>query len=376
MLLLFPDFLGAMVKTHLYDEHVKLNAKIVDFHGWDMPIQYSNIIEEHTAVRTKVGLFDLSHMGRLWVRGKDRKSWLDRVLTIDIPKMAPGRVRYTFLLTEKGTVIDDLLVYEDAENDASFLVVNASNREKNLEWLNKQVGSAKVKIEDTTLKTSLVAVQGPKSVDAVKLALDIDPSALKYYTFGRFTVLGAKDCVVSRTGYTGEDGFEVFVPNDIASKTWTAFLGVAKKTGLKPVGLGARDTLRTEAGMPLYGQEIDDATTPVEAGLDFALALDKPGFIGQPVLKEQKAKGVAKKLTGFKMAGRRISRHGMDVYAGGSKTGVVTSGTFSPSLDASIGMAHVAPQFAAPGTAIEIDVRGKRESATTVAIPFYKRARS
>ena len=363
------------MKTHLYDEHVKLKAKIVDFHGWDMPIQYSNIIEEHTAVRTKVGLFDLSHMGRIWVRGKDRKAYLNHILTIDIPKMAPGRVRYTFFLTEKGTVIDDLLVYEDAENDQSFLVVNASNREKNLEWMKKQVGSFKVKIEDTTLKTSLIAVQGPKSVEAVKHALDIDPSALKYYTFGRFTVLGAKDCVVSRTGYTGEDGFEVFVPNEIASRAWTAFLKVAKKVELKPIGLGARDTLRTEAGMPLYGQEIDDATTPVEAGLDFALALDKPDFLGLSVLKNQKAGGVAKKLTGFKMAGRRISRHGMDVYAGGSKTGVVTSGTFSPSLDASIGMAHVAPQFAAPGTAIEIDVRGKREPAVTVPLPFYKRSK-
>jgi len=363
------------VRTALYDEHLKLNAKIVDFHGWDMPIQYSNIIEEHTAVRTKVGLFDLSHMGRIWVRGKDRKPWLDRVLTIDIPKMAPGRCRYTFLLTEKGTVIDDLLVYEDAEGDASFLVVNASNREKNLEWMKKNVGSSKVKIEDTTLKTSLVAVQGPKSVEAVKLALDIDPSGLKYYTFARFAILGTKDCVVSRTGYTGEDGFEVFVPNALASKVWNALLKVAKKTGLKPVGLGARDTLRTEAGMPLYGQEIDDATTPLEAGLDFAVAIDKPDFIGKAALLAQKQAGFPKKLAGFRMTGRRISRHGMEVHKDGAKTGVVTSGTFSPSLDASIGMAHVRPEHAAPGTAIEIDVRGKREPATTVPLPFYKRTR-
>jgi aminomethyltransferase len=367
--------LGESVRTFLYDEHVKLKAKIVDFHGWDMPIQYSNIIEEHTAVRKNVGLFDLSHMGRIWVRGKDRKSWLDRVLTIDIPKMAPGRIRYTFLLTDKGTVIDDLLVYEDAENDASFLVVNASNREKNLEWMKQQVGSAKVKLEDTTLETSLIAVQGPKSVEAVKLALDIDPSALKYYTFGRFTVLGVKDCLVSRTGYTGEDGFEIFVPNESASKAWNGFLKAAKKPGLKPVGLGARDTLRTEAGMPLYGQEIDDATTPLEAGLDFAVAIDKPDFIGKAALLKNKQAGFTKKLTGFKMAGRRISRHGMDVFAGGAKSGVVTSGTFSPSLDASIGMAHVKPEHAAPGTEIEIDVRGKKEPATTVALPFYKRAR-
>ena len=364
------------MRTVLYDEHLKLKAKIVDFHGWDMPIQYSNIIEEHTAVRTKVGLFDLSHMGRIWVRGKDRKTYLDHLLTIDIPKMAPGRCRYTFFLDGDGVVIDDLLVYEDTEGDASFLVVNASNREKNLEWMKKNAGASKVKIEDTTLKTSLIAVQGPKSVEAVKLALDIDPSGLKYYTFGRFGVLGAKDALVSRTGYTGEDGFEVFVPNDVAPKVWNAFLKVSKKTGLKPVGLGARDTLRTEAGMPLYGQEIDDLTTPLDAGLDFAVALDKPAdFIGKAPLLAQKKSGVAKKLTGFKMAGRRISRHGMEVFAGGTKTGVVTSGTFSPSLDASIGMAHVRPAHAAPGTAIEIDVRGKKEPATTVALPFYKRSK-
>ena len=361
------------MRTVLYDEHVKLKAKIVDFHGWDMPIQYSNIIEEHTAVRKKVGLFDLSHMGRVWVRGKDRKSWLDRLLTIDVPKMAPGRCRYTFLLTDRGTVIDDLLVYEDAERDASFLVVNASNREKNLEWMKKQAGGARVEIEDVTEPVALVAVQGPKSVEAVKLALDFDPSTLKYYTFGRFAALGLKDLMVSRTGYTGEDGFEIFAPRALAAKAWNALLKVAKKTGLKPVGLGARDTLRTEAGMPLYGQEIDDQTTPLEAGLDFAVALDKGAFIGRESLLSQKAGGFPKRLVGFRMEGRRISRHGMEVTAGGRNTGVVTSGTFSPSLDASIGMAHVRPEHSALGTALEIDVRGKREPAKTVALPFYKR---
>lgn len=362
------------MKTVLHDEHAKLGAKIVDFHGWDMPIQYTNIIEEHTAVRKQVGLFDLSHMGRIWVSGPDRKAYVDRLLTIDIPKMAPGRCRYTFLLTERGTVIDDLLVYEDSATDRSFLVVNASNREKNLEWMRTHAKEFQVRIDDVTMDLALVAVQGPKSVEAVKEALDIDPSKLKYYTFDRFPILGTKDCLVSRTGYTGEDGFEIFVPSERAAAVWAAFLKTAPKTGLKPVGLGARDTLRTEAGMPLYGQEIDDQTTPVEAGLDFALALDKPAdFIGKEALLKQKKSGPAKRLTGFRMEGRRISRHGMDVYAGGAKTGIVTSGTFSPSLDASIGMAHVGPAHAGSGTAIEIDVRGKREPATTVPLPFYKR---
>ncbi len=362
------------MKTPLHSIHVEAGARVVDFHGWDMPIQYSNIVEEHTAVRKAVGLFDLSHMGRVWVSGKDRRAYLDKILTIDISKMAPGRCRYTFLLTEQGTVIDDLLVYEDTENDRSFLVINASNREKDLEWMKKQAKGFKVKIDDVTLEMALVAVQGPKSVEAVKAALKIDPSSLKYYTFGYFDVLGAKACPVSRTGYTGEDGFEIFLPNDKAAAAWKAFLKAGAKVGLKPVGLGARDTLRTEAGMPLYGNDLDDQTTPVEAGLNFALALDKAAdFVGKPVLAAQASGGTKKKLTGFQMAGKRIARHGMEVLAGGAKSGIVTSGTWSPSLEKSIGMAYVAPKDAAPGTKIEIDVRGKREEAVTVPLPFYKR---
>lgn len=363
------------MRTPLHATHLKMGAKVVDFHGWDMPIQYTSIIDEHAAARSTAGLFDLSHMGRVWVSGPQRKAYLQKLVTIDIEKMGPGRCRYTFLLTEKGTVIDDLLVYEDAKNDRSLLVVNASNREKDLEWMRKVAQGFKVTIDDVTQAVSLVAVQGPKCVEIVKRSFDIDPSKLKYYTFDYFPVFGQKDAFVSRTGYTGEDGFEIFVKSENAVKAWEAALKGGAPSGLKPVGLGARDTLRTEAGMPLYGQELDDQTTPVEAGLDFALALDKADFIGRPVLKSQAEKGTAKKLVGFHMAGSRIPRHGMEAHAGGARTGIVTSGTFSPTLQKPIGMAYVAPAHAAEGAELEIDIRGKREKAVVVKMPFYKRAK-
>ncbi|MBI2931594.1 MAG: glycine cleavage system aminomethyltransferase GcvT [Planctomycetes bacterium] len=358
-----------VARTPLYDAHVKAGAKVVDFHGWDMPIQYSSIIEEHKAVRTAVGLFDLSHMGRVFVKGPDRKRYLQQIVTIDLGSMTHGRCRYTFFLTEGGTIIDDLLAYEDTKADVSLLVVNASNREKDLAWLAKHAGGYDVEIDDATARLALIAVQGPRSLDTVRTALDIDPSALKYYTFDDFPVLGSKT-LVSRTGYTGEDGFEVFVAADRAATAWKAFVERGAKLGLKPVGLGARDTLRTEAAMPLYGNDIDDQTTPVEAGLLFALS-DKVDYIGRPVIDRQRREGVAKKLIGFHLEGKRIARHGMDLYRGPEKTGIVTSGTWSPSLEKSIGLGYVKPDHSQG--ALEVDVRGRREKAAIVPLPFYKR---
>jgi len=361
-----------VARTPLYETHVRAGAKVVDFHGWDMPIHYAGIVDEHKAVRTAVGLFDLSHMGRVFVRGADRKKYLQKLLTIDVGAMPHGRCKYTLLLTEQGTVIDDLIASEDATRDESFLVVNASNREKDLDWMRKHAAGFKVEIDDATSRLALVALQGPRSVDCVKAVLGIDPSGLKYYTFGYFDVLGPK-CLVSRTGYTGEDGFEIFCPADLAQKVWDAFVAKGAPFGLRPIGLGARDTLRTEASMPLYGNDIDDQTTPVEAGLGFALS-DKVDFIGRAALDRQKTSGTARKLVGFHMEGRRIARHGMELWAGGAKTGVVTSGTWSPSLEKSIGMGYVKPEHATG--AIEVDVRGKREKAAIVAMPFYKRPKS
>ena len=353
---------GKPQRTVLYDAHVKLQARMVDFHGWEMPIQYAGIIDEHTAVRTRVGLFDLSHMGRVRIQGSGRRAFLQKLLTIDVDKVVPGKCRYSFFLTEKGTVIDDLILYAGGPDD--FLVVNASNREADLAWMQKHL-SGDVKIVDETLTTALIAVQGPRSVETVKRVLNIDPSGMGYYTF---TTLG--EYFVSRTGYTGEDGFEIFVPNAKAMDVWNRFIDAQ----LSPIGLGARDTLRTEAAMPLYGNDLSDTTTPLEAGLDFAVDLDKPAFIGQDALKA--AGTPARRLAGLVMESKRIARQGYDVYSGGAKVGTVTSGTWSPVMEKSIAMAYVPAELRKEGTALEVDVRGRREKAVTVKLPFYRRKKS
>ena len=349
-------------RTPLYEAHRKIGARIVDFHGWEMPIQYAGILDEHTAVRTRCGLFDLSHMGRVWVRGKDRKAYLQKILTIDVSKVPVGRCRYTFLLTEKGTVIDDLILYADQEED--LLVVNASNRPKDLEWMKKHL-SGDVTLVDQTFEVALLAVQGPRSVETVKRVLSIDPSGLGYYTFARFG-----EFFVSRTGYTGEDGFEIFVPANRSVALWDRFI----EAGTAPIGLGARDTLRTEAGMPLYGNDIDDTTTPLEAGLNFAVDLDKPAFIGQEALRAQGTP--ARRLAGFTLETKRSPRHGYDLYHQGKKLGAVTSGTYSPTLEKSIAMGYVPRELRKPGEQFEIDVRGRREPAVCVKMPFFRREKS
>jgi aminomethyltransferase len=347
------------LRTPLYAAHQRLKARLVDFHGWEMPIQYVSLVDEHIAVRTRAGLFDLSHMGRVKVRGKDRRACLQRLLTVDVDKTAPGRCRYTFFLTEKGTVIDDLIFYADRDED--LLVVNASNREKDLEWMKSHL-KGDVTLDDQTLSVALLAIQGPRSVETMKRVLDIDPSPLGYYTFGTFG-----EYFISRTGYTGEDGFEIFVPSERAVEVWDRFISA----GIAPIGLGARDTLRTEAGMPLYGNDIDDTTTPLEAGLKFAVELDKPEFIGQAALKAQGTP--ARALAGFILETKRSPRHGYDVYHDGKKLSVVTSGTYSPTLEKSIAMAYVPRELKKPGEKFEIDVRGRREPAVVVKLPFFKR---
>jgi len=353
---------GKPLRTCLYDAHVKLGARMVDFHGWEMPIQYAGIIDEHTAVRTRVGLFDLSHMGRVRIQGADRRAFLQRILTIDVDKVPPGKCRYTFFLTERGTVIDDLILYGGGPDD--LLVVNASNREADLAWMRKHL-SGDVRIVDETFTTALIAVQGPRSVETLKRVLNIDPSGMGYYTF---TTLG--EFFVSRTGYTGEDGFEIFVPTSRAVEVWNRFI----EAQLAPVGLGARDTLRTEAAMPLYGNDLTDQTTPLEAGLDFAVELAKPSFIGQDAL--QAAGAPTRRLTGLVLESKRIARQGFDVLSGGKKVGTVTSGTWSPVLQKSIAMAYVPAALRKEGTAVEIDVRGRPEKASVVKLPFYRRKKS
>lgn len=353
---------GKPERTVLYAEHVKLQARMVDFHGWEMPIQYAGILTEHTCVRTRAGVFDLSHMGRVRVTGKDRRAFLQKILTIDVDKIPAGKCRYTFYLTEKGTVIDDLIVYAGGPDD--LLVINASNREKDLAWMRQHL-KGDVQLADETFTTALIAIQGPRSVEYVKRVLGIDPSAMGYYTFA---TLG--EYFVSRTGYTGEDGFEIFVPSARAAAVWNKFIDAQ----IAPIGLGARDTLRTEAAMPLYGNDLDDSTTPLEAGLDFAVELDKPEFIGQAALKA--AGKPARRLAGLVMESKRIARQGFEVYHEGKKAGVVTSGTWSPVLEKSIAMAYLPPDLRKEGTAVEVDVRGRLEKAQVVKLPFYRRKKS
>jgi aminomethyltransferase len=284
------------------------------------------------------------------------------VLTIDVTKVPEGKCRYSFFLTEKGTVIDDLILYAGGPDD--FLVVNASNREADLAWM-KQHLPADVTLVDETFTTALIALQGPRSVETVKRVLDIDPSAMGYYTFA---TIG--EYFISRTGYTGEDGFEIFVPTAKAAGIWDRFIDAH----IAPIGLGARDTLRTEAAMPLYGNDLDDATTPLEAGLNFAVDLEKPEFIGQAALKAAGAPG--RRLAGIVMEGKRIPRPGYEVLHDGKKVGKITSGTWSPTLEKSIAMAYVPPDLRKEGTALEIDVRGRLEKAATVKLPFYRRKKS
>lgn len=350
------------LRTRIYDAHVALKARIVDFHGWEMPIQYAGILEEHTAVRTQVGLFDLSHMGRVRVRGKDRRAFLQKILTINVDKVPEGKCRYTFLLTEQGTVIDDLIFYAGGPDD--LLVVNASNREKDLEAMGKSL-SGEVQLVDETFSVSLLALQGPRSLETVKRVLEIDPAGLGYYTFSQFG-----EFLVSRTGYTGEDGFELFLRTDRVRAIWDRFIDAH----IAPIGLGARDTLRTEAAMPLYGNDLDDTITPLEAGLDFAVDLDKPEFTGQAALRAAGKPG--RRLTGLILESKRIARHGHEIHHEGHRIGAVTSGTWSPSLGKAIAMAYLPMALRKEGTAVEIDIRGRRERAVVAKLPFYRRKKS
>lgn len=358
------------MRTPLYPAHLRHKAKIVDFHGWDMPISYGGIIEEHTTVRKHAGLFDLSHMGRFSVKGPDREAYLQSLVTVDLKATQNGRAKYTFFLNERGGILDDVIVYKDATE--LFIVVNAGNREKILGWMNSHKGRHAVTIEDQSAALALLAIQGPASVKAVEAILSLAVEPIPYYGFQRFDILGTST-MVARTGYTGEDGFELFARADHAEKLWTMLIEKGEKFKIAPIGLGARDTLRLEAGMPLYGQEIDETLNPIEAGLSFALSFNKGPYPGLEALQKIKADGVTKKRVGFVGFSKRIPRTHFDVTKGSEKAGWVTSGTFSPTFQKSLGMAYVAAPYAEKGTRLELDIRGKKEDIEIVPLPFYKR---
>ena len=360
--------------TPLHDRHVALGARLVPFAGWAMPIEYSGITEEHLAVRSRAGLFDVSHMGEIEVAGRDALSALQRLTSNDVARLGVGRAQYSGLMTPDGTFVDDLLVYRLA-SDHFMLVVNASNTAKDHRWIAEETKHAgDVVAFDASSRYALLALQGPAAREILQPLTGVELDALRYYAFATGEIAGVRG-TISRTGYTGEDGYEIFVPPAQAARVWDAVLAAGKGVDLKPAGLGARDTLRLEAAMRLYGNDIDDTTTPLEAGLEWIVSWTKGDFVGRTALERQKAAGLARHLVGFEVVDRAIARHGHEVLVGGQPIGVVTSGTQTPYLKKAIGMAYV-PAALPADAELEIDVRGRRARARQVPLPFYKRSRS
>jgi len=358
-------------KTPLNEEHRRLGAKMVPFVGWDMPVQYTGVIDEHMAVRTAAGIFDVSHMGEIEVKGKDALAFLQKITTNDISKLAEGQIHYAGLTYPEGTFVDDLLVYK-FKSDHYLLVVNASNTDKDFEWCLKNKTGFDVQIVNRSPEYAQIALQGPGAEKILKPLTDLSLPDMKYYWFAMGKVNGA-ECIVSRTGYTGEDGFEVYSKLSDAVGIWKAMMEEGMKSGIKPAGLGARDTLRLEAKMALYGNDIDNTTTVLEAGLGWVLKLEKGNFNGRDVLLKQKEQGLKRKLVGFEMVDKGIARHGYDVVKGGKKIGYVSSGSHAPFLQKAIGLAYLPSEMSEIGTEFEIDVRGKNLKAVVVKTPFYKR---
>ena len=363
----------SLKKTPLNARHRSLGARMVEFGGWDMPVEYSGIAQEHMAVRTAGGLFDVSHMGQIEIAGTDALKAVQHITSNDAGKLADSQVQYSALTTPDGTFVDDVLTYR-LHGEHFMLVVNASNIIKDFNWITQQIaGIGDAVAVNTSSRYALIAIQGPVAQQVLQELTGVDLASIKYYWFTTGEVANVR-VTISRTGYTGEDGFEIFVPPASAERVWDALLAAGKPHGVVPAGLGARDTLRLEAGMRLYGNDMDDTTTAVEADLNWIVGWKKESFLGSDVLKKQKAEGPRRKLVGFEMLDRAIARHGYDAYIDGEKAGVVTSGTQTPFLKKAIGMAYLPAANASVGTEFEIDVRGRRAKAKVVAMPFYKRA--
>ncbi len=360
-------------KTPLHAAHVAAGARMVPFAGWEMPVQYTGVIDEHMAVRTRAGLFDVSHMGEVTVQGPEALAYLQHITCNDVSKLVPGRIHYSGLMTPKGTFVDDILVYKNADHDY-LVVVNAANAAKDVDWFSYHAKGFQVAVRDASDDWAQIALQGPRSVEILKPLTPADLGAIRYYAFVRSTVDGVP-AIVSRTGYTGEDGFEIYAAPESAEKIWYALLGAGAPHGLIPTGLGARDTLRLEAKMALYGNDIDDQTTVLEADLAWICKLDKGDFLGRDVLLRQAAEGVTRRLVGFETEGRAVARHGYPALRDGEPVGTVTSGSYSPFLKKNIGLAYLPVAMASPGTRFEVEIRGRREPATVVPTPFYKRPR-
>ncbi len=347
----------------------ELGGKMVDFGGWDLPVQFTGILDEHDAVRNRVGLFDVSHMGEVTVKGPQALELLQSSTCNDVTKLEDGRAHYNGLLYPNGGFVDDILIYRYAADDY-FVVVNASNTEKDYSWMAEKAKGLDVEVKNVSAEYAQLALQGPEAERLLQPMTQTDLSAIKYYRFADGSVDGAPS-IISRTGYTGEDGFEVYCSPEEAPRLFRKFV----EAGAKPCGLGARDTLRLEAKMALYGNDIDASTTPLQADLGWIVKLDKGDFTGRDVLQREKSAGLERKLVGFEMVDRGIGRHGYPIVDGSREIGVVTSGTHSPTLKKAIGLAYLPLDKTAQGTEFSILIRGKETRARVVPTPFYKRAK-
>lgn len=360
---------GLEKKTPLYREHVERHARLVPFAGYLMPVQYSGIIEEHRAVRNAMGIFDLSHMGEFRVSGAGAASAIDGLMTNDIEHLAPGQVRYTPMCYPDGGIVDDLLVYRF--EDHLMLVVNASNIEKDFAWISSHLPSG-VALNNESDDTALIAVQGPASERFLQSQTAVRLADVRYYHAVEGEVAGAR-AIISRTGYTGEDGFELYLRAEDAGAVWHRLLAAGEPEGLKPVGLGARDTLRLEAGLMLYGNDIDAATTPLEAGLGWTVKFGEHDFIGRAALEQQKAEGMQRKLVAIELEDRAIPRPHTEILARGERSGELTSGTYAPTLERGVGLGYVRTADAAIGASVAVRIRNQEHPARIVRKPMYKR---
>ncbi|WP_370221960.1 glycine cleavage system aminomethyltransferase GcvT [Cytobacillus sp.] len=367
--------MSQLKRTPLFEVYKDYGAKTIDFGGWDLPVQFSSIKEEHEAVRTKAGLFDVSHMGEIEVKGTDSLKYLQKMMTNDISKLKNSGAQYTAMCYENGGTVDDLLVYK-IEDDHYLLVVNASNIEKDFNWLQDHA-EGNVELKNLSEDMAQLAIQGPLAEKVLQKLAGTNLADIGFFKFQQDVDLNGKKALVSRTGYTVEDGFEVYCDAKDAAALWNEILEAGKEEGVLPCGLGARDTLRFEANLALYGQELSPDITPLEAGIGFAVKVNKEAeFIGKEVLKNQKENGVPRKLAGIEMIDRGIPRHGYPVYKGEELIGEVTTGTQSPTLKKNIGLVLIKKEHAEPETELEVEIRGKRLKAKIAATPFYKREKN
>jgi aminomethyltransferase len=361
-------------KTPLHARHRASDARMVPFAGWDMPVEYSGVANEHMAVRTRAGLFDVSHMGELEIAGRNALAAVQRISSNDASRLQVGQTHYSALTTPEGTFVDDMLVYRMAPNHF-MLVVNASNIVKDYQWIASQIADmGEVAVVDASSRYALIAIQGPAAREVLKPLTGVDLDEIKYYWFASGEVASAL-ATISRTGYTGEDGFEIFCRPNQADQVWRAVMESGRSADVIPCGLAARDTLRLEAAMRLYGNDIDETTSVLEADLGWIVGWKKDAFIGHERLREQKERGVGRKLVGFELIDRGIARHGYPVVRNGERIGSVTSGTQTPYVKKAIGMAYLPTALTEPGTEFDIDVRGRASRAKVVPLPFYKRAK-